>query len=286
METQVVKMTPTEIKQLKSRYQTCEFRYDIAHTHYQIRGSDFVITAYKSGKVVFQAEDLSLHLPNIKQKKETTYSLPMSGSDEVGTGDYFGPITVCAAIVEEKDLKNIPVNRIIDSKEINDEVIREIAPTLIKHLKHSLLILRNQKYNEIHQKHNINAIKAKLHNQAFLHLETKYGTPKVNILDQFTPEKTYFNYLKDEKEVFRNLIFETKAENKYIAVACGAIIARYAFLLEFDRLSDEYNFKFPKGAGKKVDEKAREFVEIHGPDSLYKVAKYHFKNTERILNNF
>lgn len=285
METKVIKMSQFEINQLKRRYNRSTFRYDVPHTHFQIKGSDFTITAYKSGKVVYQAEDLSLHLPNIEKKQTVDPNTKsMSGSDEVGTGDYFGPITVCAVIIEANDYDKIPIDKIMDSKLMKDETILEIAPILTQNLKYSLLTLDNQKYNEVHKTNNINAIKAKLHNQAFLHLKKKYDLPSINIIDQFTPKNLYYNYLKGEKEVFNDLIFETKAESKYLAVACGAIIARYAFLKALEAMSLEFNFDFPKGAGAHVDEKGREFVKIHGPESLNRVAKVHFKNTERILD--
>ena len=287
MDTHVIKMSLDEIKKLKQRYQRCDFRYDIPHTHFQIKGSDFTITVYKSGKVVYQAEDLSLHIRDMKPKGTEIIenTKHMSGSDEVGTGDYFGPITVCAVILEPEDYEKIPVSKIMDTKMMKDEIIVEIAPILIENLKHSLLVLQNSKYNEVQQTNNINAIKAKLHNQAFLHLENKYEMPKLNVIDQFTPERNYYQYLKNEPKVFRDLTFVTKAENKYLAVACGAIIARYAFLKTLDQMGEKYDFIFPKGAGPHVDEKAREFVAIHGPEVLLNVSKYHFKNTQRILDN-
>ena len=92
-------------------------------------------------------------------------------------------------------------------------------------------------------------------------------------------------YLKDEEEVFDGLTFETKAEDRYLAVACGAIIARYAFLKVLEEMGDTYQFTFPKGAGPLVDKKAHEFVLIHGTEALNDVAKVHFKNTQRVLEN-
>lgn len=281
MKTEVKEMNLEEISELKNKYKHCKFRYDLPHTHFQIKGSDFTITAYKSGKVVFQAKDLSMHQSNTKPKD----LVEMSGSDEVGTGDYFGPVTVCAVIIEKDDYAKIPVNDIIDTKEMTDEKVLEIAPILIDKLKHSLLILDNTKYNEVQKTNNLNAIKAKLHNQAFLHLKKKYGLPKHNILDQFVARDTYYRYLKDEPEIVYELEFETKAENKFIAVACGAIIARYAFLKTLDKMSEDYDFIFPKGAGKVVDEAGLKFVKKHGVVELNHVAKYHFKNTEKILQN-
>lgn len=284
METKVIKMNEKEIEALKKKYRHSDINFRVQHAHFQIKGSDFTITAYKSGKVVFQAADLSLHLPNETPKEEVDTSLKtMSGSDEVGTGDYFGPVTVCAVYLEEKDYKHIPVDKIRDTKEISDEVVLEVAPILIENLKHSLLILHNSKYNEVQKTNNLNQIKAKLHNQAFVHLDRKYGLPKVNIIDQFTPKDLYYRYLKGEKTIIDSLIFETKAENKYLAVACAAIIARFAFLKTLEEMEAKYDFIFPKGSGALVDKKGIEFVEKFGKKELYKVAKLHFKNTERIL---
>ena len=286
METKVIKMTNTQIQELKRKYQYTDIKYNVAHTHFQIKGSDFTITAYKSGKVVFQADDLGLHIPNYTfSEKETvdTNVLEMSGSDEVGTGDYFGPVTVCAVYLSEADYAKIPVDQIRDTKEMKDDLILEIAPLLIKELKHSLMIVDNEKYNEVQKLYNMNKMKAMLHNQAFLSLKKKYGLPKVNIIDQFAPKDLYYRYLSDVPEVVDNLIFEKKAENKFLAVACAAIIARYAFLKAFEAMEEKYHFTFPKGAGAQVDVRGREFVALYNEKELRKVAKLHFKNTERII---
>ena len=83
--------------------------------------SNCTITAYKSGKVLFQGGGCEAEAdkwgsptsPNtsLTSKKTKTLSssnlptniseLSIIGSDEVGTGDFFGPITVCAAYVRQ-----------------------------------------------------------------------------------------------------------------------------------------------------------------------------------------
>ncbi len=285
METKVIKMNQNEINNLRKKYQYCEINTHIQHTQFQIKGSDFTITVYNSGKVVFQAEDLSMHIKHDSPEKIDIPSdiREMSGSDEVGTGDYFGPVTVCAVYLTEDDYDKIPLDKIQDTKQMNDDLVMEVAPILIKQVKHSLLILNNRKYNEVQKTNNLNAIKAKLHNQAFVHLRNKYGLPKINIIDQFAPKDLYYRYLKGEKDIVDNLVFETKAENKFVAVACGAIIARYAFLQTYEKMNQKYDFEFPKGSGSLVDIKGKEFVERYGKDELINVAKVHFKNTEKIL---
>ena len=46
----------------------------------------------------------------------------------------------------------------------------------------------------------------------------------------------------------KNIIFETKAENKYLSVACSSIIARYYFLKEIEKLSEISGYNILKGA--------------------------------------
>lgn len=240
------------------------------------------ITAYKSGKVIFQGNDAE----QVSQRfayLDATDSLESAGSDEVGTGDYFGPVIVCACAIAPEHHDLISRLGVADSKIIADEKILVIGATLIKHLPHSILILGNRKYNEVRINNNLNQIKAKLHNRAFLNLQHKMRTlPKLVVIDQFTPEKNYFAYLSQEPVIFSDLIFATKAESKYPAVACASIIARFVFLQEFEKMNAKYNFYFPKGAGIAVDKAIIEFNQLY-PHDLENVAKIHFKNTTKAL---
>ena len=242
--------------------------------------SDCKITLYKSKKAVFQGKDVSAY-QDLYQAKFIEHS----GSDEVGTGDYFGPVVVAASYVSVESYQKIKHLGIQDSKQTDDTLIRKIAPKLMEEIPYSVLIVDNTKYNQIHEQHNLNAIKALLHNQAYKHLEKKIKQlPKLNVVDQFAPENLYYNYLKNEKEVIRSLHFETKAESKYLAVACASVIARYTFLQVWDKMEENYHFNFPKGSGDLVDQAIVRFVGEFGKDKLKQVAKLHFKNTQKSEN--
>lgn len=295
MTTQTVKMTRQEILELKNKYPTAEFRKTPTYALYQIKISDCVITAYESGKVIFQGSGADLHATGrqIESKKKASSNgeqktnkniFPQCGSDEVGTGDYFGPITVCATCVKETDINYLTNLKIQDSKALHDERIRKIAPLIMERLSYSLLILNNAKYNTIHPTNNMVAIKSKLHNQAFVHLRNKlHGLPPFCIIDQFVQGASYYRYLQQESEIVQDIHFETKAENKYMSVACGSIIARFAFLKAFDAMCEQYDFHFLKGASNKVDQNIRDFVQLHGQEALFQVAKLHFANTKKAL---
>ena len=281
MATVTKKMSEKEIFALKERmkpYILKESKPD--YTYYQIKCEECTISAYTSGKVVFQGKDLSW----MEEDKETVKSiLPQAGSDEVGTGDYFGPVVVAGCIVDQKAYEALKHLKIQDSKQIRDEKILEMAPVIMKTIPYSICILSNPKYNQIHSMHNMVDIKCQLHNQVYLNLIKKgYALPEFIVIDQFVQKSSYYKYLKDTKNVIPSIHFETKAENKYIAVACASILARYAFLESIRKMEDEYDFHFQKGAGDIVDACAKEFVEKYGFNELSNVAKIHFKNTEKI----
>ena len=271
-----LKLTPRQEEKLFAAFADTKTSAP-AYAKWQLRPENCVITCYESGKTVFQGKDAQVYAAAFMEERKDI--LPQAGSDEVGTGDYFGPVCVCATIVREEHTALIERLKIRDSKQIADDEIRVIATQLMEALPHSLLILDNAKYNQVHQTTNMNAIKAKMHNQAYVNLSKREKLPDFRVIDQFTPEHLYYRYVQDEPLVIGGIHFETKAEDKYIAVGAGSMIARYAYLKAMDALSGKYGMTFQKGAGKDADRFAEQFVERYGFDELYRTAKVHFKNT-------
>ncbi len=173
----------------------------------------------------------------------------------------------------------------MDSKRIDDEKIKKIAPKIAKRIKYKSMILRNDEYNKKYSHDsNMNKIKSIMHNKVLLDLVDSVDKYDYIIIDQFAYEESYYNYLSDVGRVQKDITFLTKAEDKNLAVACGSIISRYLFLREFDKLSDEVHTPLPKGAGAEVDKVGEELVEKYGEEILEKIAKKNFKNTDRILH--
>ena len=272
----------------------------IPYVVFQAQEEDTVITMYESGKVMFQgvsadvdAAMWGVQLENTKEKKEENkkknskyHNCSQVGSDEVGTGDYYGPIVVTACFVDKKDIDQLEKIGVGDSKKIDDSKILKIAPEIAKIVKYRSVILSNKEYNEKYRKDiNMNKIKAILHNRVLYQLvheeDIKYD---YIIVDEFAREARYYDYLSDQKLVQRDITFLTKAEDISIAVGCASIISRYIFLKEFDKLSDSIHIPLPKGAGKDVDTIGEEIVEKYGEEKLKEIAKVNFKNTDRILH--
>lgn len=276
---------------------------------FQADDADCVVTLYESGKAVFQgiSADISAkmwmererHLnPNKKidmknsedkksEKKEIyvdpkIYYSNSIGSDEVGTGDYFGPIVVTSAYVTKDNIKFLEDLGVKDSKKMDDNKIMEIVPIIIKKIPYSSMILSNKEYNlKYTDDINMNKIKAIMHNKVLVDLTNKYKADYV-VVDEFAKPSVYFNYLKSSSNVYRNITFMTKGESKVLSVACASLISRFIFLHEFDKLSESVDTFLPKGASDKVDEVGVNVVKKYGFDKLNEIAKLNFKNTDKI----
>ncbi len=272
----------------------------IPYVVFQAQEEDTVITLYESGKAMFQGvsadvdaamwgtilEDTKEKKTERKQADAKYYNCNAVGSDEVGTGDYFGPIVVTACYVKKEDISFLESLGVGDSKKIDDSKIKKIAPEIAKRIKYRSVILNNKEYNEKYTRDiNMNKIKSIMHNKVLYQLMQE-EKPNVDyiIVDEFAREKRYYEYLNGINNVQKNITFMTKAEDKNLAVACGSIISRYLFLKEFDKLCDSVHIPLPKGAGKDVDKVGEEVVEKYGKDKLKEIAKFNFKNTDRILH--
>lgn len=278
---------------------------------FQADEADTVVTLYNSGKAVFQGisadidanmwKEMERHLnptktvemtnSNDKKKKEKIiekidpkiYYATTIGSDEVGTGDYFGPIVVAASYVEKENIPFLEELGVKDSKKLTDEKILEIVPKIIKKIPYECIILSNKEYNENYTNDmNMNKVKAILHNKVLKKMLEKYKSEYV-VVDQFAQPFVYYNYLKGTNYV-KNITFMTKAEDKCLSVACSSLISRYVFLKQFDKLGESIDTFLIKGASNKVDELGVKIVKKYGFDKLKDIAKLNFKNTEKIKN--
>lgn len=297
----VIKVSEKTREKMIAYYQDKKREKEIPYVIFQAEDMDTVITMYTSGKIMFQGTsadvDAAMWLEmdgqsstpeeKMKEEKEKSkyYFCNSVGSDEVGTGDYFGPIVVTASYVKKEDIPYLEQLGIKDSKKLNDEKILEIAPKVAAKIKYRTLILTNKEYNERHDKdNNMNKIKAIMHNKVLYQL-IQEENPNYDyiIVDEFARENRYYSYIPTTTNIQKGITFMTKAEDKNLAVACASVISRYIFLKEFDKLCDALHIPLVKGAGANVDKIGQEVVEKYGKEKLEEIAKLNFKNTERIL---
>ena len=206
-------------------------------------------------------------------------TFPKIGSDEVGKGDFFGPLVVCAVYVEKSEQMEDLNAR--DSKTISDSRVEKLGAQLIKKVDYSLVRISPEKYNQLYQRfNNINVILGWAHAQAIKNVLEKKKIPEIILIDKFGPE---FRVLKhfDDPGAKKKMVFLTRAE-KDMAVAAASIIARYTFLKEMKKLSAQCGHTLLFGASGKVDGVARELAGEIGIQNLSKYVKVHFKNYSRL----
>lgn len=274
---------------------------------FQVKDYDCVTTLYESGKVMFQGLGADIEASywteqerilnnNIidttskekdkkdKEEKKIFINEASVGSDEVGTGDYFGPLVVTASFVSKENISYMQELGVRDSKKLTDDKILKIAPLLIKKIPHTTIILTNKEYNDFHSTDiNMNKIKAILHNKCLLSVIKKDGVEyKKIVVDQFEPPKNYYAHLNQVPEKVTNITFMTKAEDQCLSVAASSIISRFIFLNEMNKLSKRFNIEIPLGASTLVDEVGATLITKYGKDILKEIAKLNFKNTEKI----
>lgn len=301
----VLLLSSEQQKEIETYYASSRVERNAPGVIFAAKLPDAAITVYKSGKVMFQgigakreaskfgeikstppSQQATLSIKTKGDKLPENFStMSVIGSDETGTGDYFGPITVAAVYVPHDKIELIKELGVKDSKMLSDYVMLRMAKDIMSVCSYSILTLNNEKYNEIQAKgYSQGKMKAVLHNQAIKNVLTKITPekPEYILIDQFAERDTYFKHIQNEKEIIReDVLFSTKAEQLHVAVASASILARYAFLKEMDRLSSLVGFPLQKGASAKVDEMAAKIFLEQGEEKLRSISKWHFANTEK-----
>ncbi|CEI83948.1 ribonuclease HIII [Oceanobacillus oncorhynchi subsp. incaldanensis] len=297
---EVLTTSADKIKQMKKHYHTY-LQKTPQGAVFRAKTPYAVITAYHSGKVLFQGsqpekestqwKDASASTQAAKAKPSSSVDTAIFqkshiGSDESGTGDYFGPITVAAVFADKAQQVQLKQLGVEDSKHLKDDAIHRIAQEIIQlPISYTILKLENEKYNRLQLKGwSQGKMKAMLHHHAIDKLIKKLdGTDYDGIvIDQFCEPAVYKRYLQSEAlKLHEKTTFITKAESHSINVAAASILARARFVTAMDKLSQEAGITLPKGASGKVDKAAANYIKAHGEQQLGHVAKLHFANTNK-----
>jgi ribonuclease HIII len=256
---------------------------------------------YESGKLVIQGKGTQDFIefvlePEILKEARLGYEavldpellLPRFGVDESGKGDFFGPLCVAGAYINESVIKAWKDAGIRDSKNIgSDKRIRELAD-LIQNTPGcvtSVVPIGNEAYNRLHAKmRSVNTLLAWGHARVIENLmgqrHRMTPLPVRAISDQFAASKDVIGkaLMSMGREI--ELVQKHRAEAD-LAVAAASILARNEFVTRLGKLEKEFEMKFPKGASAAVDTAAKEFIAKYGAANLPKVAKMHFRTALR-----
>ena len=210
-----------------------------------------------------------------------------AGTDESGKGDFFGPLVVCGFIATKESLPELQKLGVKDCKLLKQSEVIKIAKQLYRKFAGNIevVILNPKKYNELYEKFRqqnkkLNEMLAWMHARVILNLKEKHNFEGA-VVDKFASDSTLLSSLKDLNKI--KLQHQIKAEED-LAVASASIIARYLFIKNLDRLSNEFGMELPKGASENVLNVGRKIVEQYGKEKLTELSKTHFKTFNKIMD--
>jgi ribonuclease HIII len=259
------------------------------------------VVFYESGKLVVQGKGSQEFIefvlePEILKEVKLGYEtvlnpdllLPRFGVDESGKGDFFGPLCIAGVYVNEAVIGAWKEKGIRDSKNISsDKKIHELADLIRKTpgCVVDSVVVGNEAYNRLYGRmKSVNTLLAWGHARVIENLMGKRyqmnPAPVRAISDQFAASKTVIEKALMTGGRSIELVQRHKAEED-IAVAAASIVARDEFVKGIAKLEQQYQVKFPKGAGTLVDAAAKQFVEARGGGELVKVSKVHFRTALR-----
>ena len=261
-------------------------------------GEDCQIVLYQSGKCLVQGKGAADWVtfvlePQVLGEARLGYedvlnpeaNAPHMGVDESGKGDFFGPLVIAAAYVDETIAKDLKALNVRDSKTITtDKAAQDLAKKIRARLgdKFVVVSIGPTAYNRLYATMgSVNRILAWGHARAIENLLEKVPTCPRALSDQFGPEQQIQRALQQKGRQIK-LEQRHKAESD-IAVAAASILARSGFLTAMDKLGEKYGVKLPKGASDKVKQVAGEIAKKHGGAAFLEVAKCHFKTTDDVL---
>lgn len=257
------------------------------------------VTGYHTGKVMFQGKKADMEaarwqnqavVSNSSAKAPAAANLPAGfsgmsvlGSDEVGTGSYFGPLTTAAVYAPHDKLTQLKEWGVQDSKKLSDPEIVKIAKKICANYSYHVLNLDPVDYNRLIQQYNQAQLKALSHNFVLGKVLEKIAPQKPDaiLIDQFVSPTTYFKYLSGQPDIVKNHVyFHIQGEQYHLSVAAASIVARYYYLQSMDKLSEEAGITLPIGAGNEADQIAIKLLKRH--QDLGHFVKLHFANTQKV----
>jgi ribonuclease HIII len=297
-----VKLSDTQAGALRSWLQAHQYQFrEVPYARFAAEKDKTNLVFYESGKLVVQGKGTQEFIefvlePEILKEARLGYEavlnpdllLPRLGVDESGKGDFFGPLCVAGAYVNESVVKAWKDAGVQDSKNISsDKRMKELAE-LIRQTPGCVaetVVIGNEAYNRLYAKmRSVNTLLAWGHARVIENLLARKHQmnpePVRAISDQFAHNKE--TVAKSLMSLGRSieLIQKHRAEED-LAVAAASILARHEFVTRLGQLEKQYDIKLPKGASAAVDASAKEFIGRYGAEQLGKVAKMHFRTALR-----
>lgn len=296
MNTYTSKFNNSEFEKIKAYFESIGAEFsNQQYAVFRAKTPQGVAILYNSGKFLIQGSDVSElvnhfnatinNQPLAEQKlaiNTTSQNIPMPhiGVDESGKGDFFGPLVIAGVLATDTNSKKFIEAGIKDSKKLTDEKILKLAGIIKANAVHSVVVIGNEKYNELYAKfNNLNKLLAWGHARVIENILEKESCSYA-LSDKFGNESLIKNALIDKGKKI-TLEQRVRAEED-IAVAAASVLARAEYVNRMQTLSRRYEIELPKGASDKVLQTAKKYSQIYGKDKLNVVAKTHFKTYNQV----
>lgn len=299
----VCQMTPDQVRLLQERLESRGWSLSpLPYGHWKAAREKTTVAAYLSGKVTVQGKGTAelvqfLIEPEILHEAKFGYEAevkldadpamlqPHAGIDESGKGDYFGPLVIAAAYVDDACALPLLKAGVADSKTIkSDRKIYELADRIreLTRGRFSVIAIGPEAYNRLYAKiGNVNRLLAWGHARALENLLEKAPDCPRAISDQFGSKELVQRALLDKgRAVKLEQMHRAEAD---VAVAAASILARAEFIRRLAQLGEAHGVELPRGASPQVKAAAVKLAAKGGRALLETVAKLHFKTTGDVL---
>ena len=246
----------------------------------RLRDGEVNVIVYRSGKLVHNNSDASRNLIDAIIAKQYDYEHVL-GTDEVGKGEWYGPLVVVCASLTPNDVAKFRKIGVRDSKTLGATKIKKLAEEIRKSgILWKEVKLMPETYNELFtefQRENkgLNDLLAWAHIAAINHVlafGSLSGKTKI-IIDKFDVRKTD---LRLERANITERDFEIIQSSKgdlEIPVSVASILAKDLFELAVADLGRQFKVDLKTAKPEDIDRKV-----------LPIIAKTHFKNIKALLS--
>jgi ribonuclease HIII len=272
-----------ELDRLRNYVLSCRLKRVPTTNEYEllrIKDGEIDIVVYKSGKLVHNDSTNSREIIDNILAKETDFDYIL-GTDEVGKGEWYGPlVTTCVALTSD-DLMKFRKIGVRDSKLLKQNELERLAQEILRaKIVHKHVVLMPEVYNTRYEefkkeKKSLNDLLAWSHVRAIAStLVYLHGAKIKVVIDKFDFKKTDLR-LKAAKIKDANIeIIQSSKGDTEIPVSVASILAKHEFEKRVEWLNRKHNLDL-----KKAD------LSTLPADILPYISKTSFKNVSKLLRS-
>lgn len=248
----------------------------------RIRDGQVDIVVYKSGKLVHNGSSASQEIVDFILTRERTFDY-LIGSDEVGKGEWYGPLVVVAGALSPNDVVKFRKTGVKDSKLLSKSEINKLAAEIIASgILYKKVILMPEVYNERYSEFkkegkSLNDLLAWAHATAIKDLMAAISTESKKIkiiIDKFDVEKTDLRLRRANVQTQSNVeVIQSSKGDTELPVSAASILAKHFFEERVDQLNEKFGVDLRNNSPENI-----------GKEKLPFVSKTHFKNISRLLD--